>query len=128
MGSACCKGKGAKKGKNAKQNENKGKLNKIQSHEIENPDEADTERVGASNDERKRPVDPNDKTKIHGIVVEAIANTKGLVTLPQVEAYISDKYRNFPMNSYRRRAVFTKVIADEFYKGQLAVKTNKYCT
>lgn len=168
MGSACSKGKGAKKDKIGKkgekgkdwplEKENNDKLNvkeiKIESQEetknqdvvdterldspirerIESQEEnkhqdvVDIERLGYPIREKNRPIDVNDKARIYQAVTEAVANTKGLVTLPQIEAYISNKYRNFPINSYRRRSIFTKVIADEFYKGQLAVKTNKHCS
>lgn len=139
MGSACCKGKGAKKDKNGKEckevieEENNDKLNveeiKIESQEeTKSQDVVDIEQLGSPIRERKRPIDANDQARIHQAVIEAVASTKGLVTLPQVEAYISNKYRNFPINPYRRRSIFTKVIADEFYKGQLAVKTNKHCS
>lgn len=86
-------------------------------------DEVCTERL----EQKKQTIDVADKAKIRNIVIEAVANTKGLVTLHQIECYISEKYRNFPINSYRRKAIFTRVIADEFYKGQLCVKTVKQC-
>lgn len=147
MGAACFKGKGTKKDKKAKEiigEKNIDKLN-VEEHKIQekrnqeenkiqeekrNLDEntnEETERSGSPTEEKKRPIDVNDKARIKQMVMEAIGNTKGLVTLPQIEAYISDKFRNFPINSYQRRAIFTKVIANEFYRGQIAVKSNKHC-
>lgn len=145
----CSKGKGAKNDKknigvksNFEQDRIKAQENNRKREEIRkkeenrlkeenrNQDVVDTEAqpLGSPIEDRKRPIDVNDRARMGQIVMEAITNTKGLVTMPQIESYITEKYRNFPINSYRRRAIFTKVIADEFYKGQLAVRTNKSCS
>lgn len=132
MGAGCCKG--AKKNKENKQLNGKEKkniksnvkLDKMKSQKKKkNKTDVDTERLGTTFQRRQRRIRINNKAKIHQSVVEAVTNTPGRVTLPRIEAYINDNHGDLPIKPYRRRKVLTKVIANEFTKGNLAVKIRK---
>lgn len=83
---------------------------------------------GDNKSELKWTMDKGDRIKFYHAVIEAITNNKSLVTLENIETCISDKYRIFTMNSYRRRGIIAKVIADEFLRGNITVKSNKHCS
>lgn len=57
-------------------------------------------------------------------VTDALRANFDLITLSDIETYISTRYRS-TVDAFNRRKIITKVIADEFLKGCIAVRTTK---
>lgn len=57
-------------------------------------------------------------------VTDALRANFDLTTLSDIETYISTRYRS-TVDAFNRRKIITKVIADEFLKGCIAVRTTK---
>lgn len=75
----------------------------------------------------RRTGDKNSKVKFSQLVIEAITNSKGLISISNIETYITNKYRMITLNSFRRRGIIAKVIADEFVRGNVAIKSITHC-
>lgn len=78
------------------------------------------------NNKNEITADPLDKGKkeFAEYVTDALRANFDLITLSDIETYISTRYRS-TVDAFNRRKIITKVIADEFLKGCIAVRTTK---
>lgn len=79
-------------------------------------------------DLKRQNIDSIERAKVYQMIIEAITNNKGLVTINDIEVYLTDKYRHFAPNSFKRRGIIARIIAEEFIRSNIAVKSTKYCS
>lgn len=118
MGGKSSKSKGDKKDKSKKKGKGKGKA-QVDEQEVEK----EIEEVSSGKSVRIHREDPLTQ-EFSEIVMETLRINMDLLTLREIEFYISSRYKTSDINldSRAQKRIIQKVVADAFLKGCLAIR------